>query len=62
MCTLAGLSLCIDISNGTNTTANIVGVMLATREKWASVANYVDRILKLKKRYFEAAEHVGTPA
>ena len=46
----------------TITGANIVGVMIARRENWASVVNYVERILRLNKRYLETAEHVGTPA
>ena len=44
---------------GTITAANIVGVMDASRENWASVANYLERILMLKKRDLEAAEHAG---
>ena len=47
---------------GTTTAVNIVGVMIASREKWASVKKYVERILRLKKRDLEAAEHVGLPA
>ena len=47
---------------GTITAANIVGVMIVSRENWASVAIYVERILRLKKRDFEAAKHVGVPA
>ena len=35
--------------------------MIASRENWASVANYVERILRLKERNLEAAEHVGAP-
>ena len=35
---------------GTITAANIVGVMIANRKNWASVANYVQRILSQKKR------------
>ena len=42
--------------------ANIVGVMIASRENWASVANYVQPILRLKKRDLEAAKHVGAAA
>ena len=40
---------------------NIIGVMIASRENWASVANYVERILRLKKRDLEAAEYVDVP-
>ena len=39
---------------GTITVANIVGVTIAIRENWASVVNYVERILRLKKRDLEA--------
>ena len=42
--------------------ANIVGIMITSRENWASVANYVERILRLKKREIEAVEHVSLPA
>ena len=55
------LSLLMSII-GTITDANIVGVMIANRKNRASVANYMERILKLKKRDHEAAEHVGAPA
>ena len=42
---------------------NIVGVvMVARRKNWASVANYVKRILRLKKRDLEVAEHVSVSA
>ena len=47
---------------GTLTAANIVGVLIPSRENSASVANYVESILKLKKRDLEAAEHMDTPA
>ena len=47
-------------TTGTITTANIVGVMIASRDNWASVANYVERILRLKNRDLEAVELVGT--
>ena len=47
---------------GTITAANIVEIMIASRENWASVANYVEHILRLKKRDLEAAEHAGVPA
>ena len=47
---------------GTITAANIVGFMIASRENWASLTNYVERILRLKKRDLEAAEHVGVSA
>ena len=43
-------------------TSTIVGIMIASRENWASVANYVERILILKKRDLEAAKHVGVLA
>ena len=46
----------------TITAANIIGVMIAGRENWASVANYVGRILTLEKRDLEATKHVGVPA
>ena len=41
------------------TAANIGGVTIANRENWASVANYVERFLRLKKRDLEAGQHVG---
>ena len=41
---------------------NIVGVMITGRENSASVANYVERVLRLKKRDLETEEHVGVPA
>ena len=44
------------------TAANIVGVISTSMENWDSVANYVERILRLKKRDLEAAEHAGVPA
>ena len=47
---------------GTITAANIVGVMIASRENFASVANYVDGIVRLKKKDLEAAEQVVVPA
>ena len=47
---------------GTITAANIVSVMIASREKWASVANYVEHILKLQKSDLKAAEHMGAQA
>ena len=47
---------------GTITAADIVGIMIARRKYWVSGANYVDSILRLKKRDLEAAEHVDTPA
>ena len=40
---------------GTIMAANIVGVMIASRYNWASMPNYVERILRLKKRDLEAA-------
>ena len=47
---------------GTITVANIVGVMMASRENWGSVANYLERILRLKKRELRCAslENTGT--
>ena len=45
---------------GSFTAANIVGVIIASREKWASMVNYVERILTLKKRDPKAVKHVGT--
>ena len=47
---------------GTNSTANIVGVMIRTSENWTAVANYLERIPRLNKRDLEAAEHVGVLA
>ena len=47
---------------GTITAANIVDIMIASRENWASVANYVKRIPRLKKTDLEAAEQVDVPA
>ena len=44
---------------GTMTAANIVRVMIVSKEYWASVANYVERILKLNKRNLEAENNVG---
>ena len=41
---------------------NSVGVMITSRENWDPVVNYVERILRLKKRDIEAAEDVGAPA
>ena len=41
---------------------SVLTSMIASRENWTSVANYVERILRLKKRDLEAAEHVGAPA
>ena len=35
---------------GTITSANIIGIMTANRENLASVANYVDGVLRLEKR------------
>ena len=43
---------------GTITAAKIVGLLIASRENWVSVANYVEQILRLQKRDHEAAEHV----
>ena len=42
--------------------ANIVGVMIAGWEIWASVSKYMERILRLRKRDIEATAHVGLPA
>ena len=39
--------------------ANIVGVMIANMENWASVTNYEDRIIRLQKRDLEGAEHLN---
>ena len=44
----------------TITAANIIGVMVASWKNWASVANPLHVILRLKKRDLE--EHVGVPA
>ena len=46
---------------GMITAANIIGVMIASRENWASVPNYMERILRLKKRDLKAAAHEGSP-
>ena len=45
-----GLISCMMSTIETSTAANIVGVMIASRENCSSVANYVERILRLKKR------------
>ena len=39
---------------GTIMAANIFGVLIAGRETWVSVENYVERILRLKNRELEA--------
>ena len=44
------------------TATNIVGIIIASRENWFSVANYVERILRLKRRDLEAEEQVDVPA
>ena len=62
MYTLAELPLCIGVNDWKITAANIVRVTFASRENWASVANYVKCIPKLKERDLEAEEYVGTPA
>ena len=36
--------------------------MIANGENWATVANYVERILNLKKRDPKAGEHEGVPS
>ena len=46
----------------TGTTCNIIRIMIARRENWVLEANYVDSILRVKKRDLKAAEHVGTTA
>ena len=43
----------------TITAANIVGFMIKSGENWTSVANYVERILRLKERVLENVEHAG---
>ena len=43
---------------GTITIANIIDVMIANRENCKSVANFVERILRLNRRDLEAAENV----
>ena len=45
---------------GMNTVANMVGVMIASIENWMSVVQYVECILRLKKRDLEATEDVVT--
>ena len=45
----------------TITAANTVGVTKASRDNQASVSNYLEGILRLKKRDLEAAEYVGVP-
>ena len=45
---------------GTTTATNIVRVMILSRENWASVVNYVNRILRVYKRDLKATEHEGT--
>ena len=47
---------------GSITAANIVGLVIASRSNWASVTNYVERILRLKERDLGAAGRVGMPA
>ena len=39
-----------------------IGTITASRENGVSVANYVERILRLKRRDLEAAEQVDVPA
>ena len=46
----------------TITATNIVCAIIACRENWESVANYMERMLYLEKRDLEVAEHVGVPA
>ena len=46
---------------GTITAANIAGVMIASRKNWTLVANYVERMLRLKKRDLEVVEQIGVP-
>ena len=40
---------------------NFFDVMIANRENWSPVANYVKWILRLKTRNLEAVEYVGVP-
>ena len=47
---------------GKITAANIVEVMIASRENWALVANYEDGFLRLKRIDLEAAVHVNLMA
>ena len=47
---------------GTIKAANIFGLRIASGEYWPSVPIYVERILRLKKRDLEGAEHVNVPA
>ena len=42
--------------------ANIVGLMITSRENWAPAANDLERILRLKKRDLEALEYVSASA
>ena len=44
---------------GTIMAANIIRLMIASNENWASVTSYGNRILRLKKWDLEATEHVG---
>ena len=44
---------------GTFATPNINGIVISSRENWASVANYVQWIVRLKKIDLEAAKYVG---
>ena len=44
---------------GTITVANIIRVMIASWENWELVANYMERILRLKKRDLKAVVQVG---
>ena len=39
--------------------ANIVDVTIASRENWASVAHYVEWILRLKKKDLGVVKHAG---
>ena len=48
--------------NETITAANIVVVRISSRENWISVANYVERMLRLETRDLESGEHAGAPA
>ena len=47
---------------GGSTIINIVVVKIRSRENFVSVVSYVKRILRLKKRDFEPAEHVAEHA
>ena len=44
------------------TVDNIIGVIISGRGNRVSVANYVERILRMMERDLKAAKHIGVPA